>query len=241
MSSGGAEAMAAIAQILGPAVGRALGTFFRTLLGMFFLGLVLVIGSFVYAASVSTLHGVLAALACLILSVVAGFVLSAKRAVTGALCTAVDELDLGPKSIELVFTHMLDVEDTDAHGDRGVAAARMLENLPLQQAEARLDDTIRAMLTAPAEGGGLGGWLRRKLLASLLEKIRTLTLAELRGAAQNAGGIDLIRVRDSLGTEIDARLSDLTSSALQKITLVFVAGLILSACLASWGIAQLSL
>jgi len=241
MSSGGAEALAVIGQILGPTVGRALGTFFRTLLGMFFLGLVVVIGGFVYAASVSALHGLLAALACLILAVAAGITLSTKRAVTGALCTAVDELDLGPKTVQLVFTHMLEVDDTDAHGERGIAAARALENLPLEQAEARLDSTIHAMLRAPAEGGGLGGWLRRKLLASLLEKVRALTLAEFRSAGQGAGGIDLIQIRDRLGTEIDEQLGELTSSAVRKLTVTFVVGLLLAACLASWGIARLPL
>ena len=241
MSSGAAEAIGGIAKILGPTVGRALGVFVRTLVGMIFLGLVLVIASFLYAAGVSALHGLLAALATLAICAVGGVTLSVKRSVTGALSHAIDELDLGPKGVELLFAHLLDVGEDDPHGERGVAPARVAENLPLQAAEEKLEAAVRAALNAPQEGGGLGGYLRRKILASLLEKIQALTLAEFRSSHQEAGGVNLIVIRDRLGDGIDARLIAMTEAASRKITIVFLVGLLFLCAASSWGIAQLAL
>ena len=241
MSSGAAEAIGGIAKILGPTVGRALGVFVRTLVGMIFLGLVLVIGSFVYAAGVSALHGLLAALASIAICAVGGVMLSVKRAVTGALSHAIDELDLGPKGVDLLFAHLLDMGGDDPHGERGVAPARVAENLPLAAAEEKLEAAMVAALKAPDEGGGLGGYLRRKILASLLEKIESLTLAEFRSSHQTAGGVDLVVIRDRLGDGIDAGLTAMIQAASRKITTVFVLGLLILCAASSWGIAHLAL
>ncbi len=241
MSSGGAEAIVALGRLLGPTAGRAAGLFFRSFLGMFCLGVALTIGSVLYAASVSTAHGVVVGLITLALAAAAGFALSVKRAVTGALSSAIDEFDLGSKTVDALFAQVLDVDAHQTHGERGVALAQVAENLPLHQAEERLSKAVVSLLEAPSDGGGLGGWLRRKLLASLLHKIETLTLAEFRSAGQGGGGVDLIVVRDQLGEGIDTRLTEMTSSTIARITALFVIGLIVLVGGSTWGICQLPL
>ena len=98
-----------------------------------------------------------------------------------------------------------------------------------------------SFLNAPVDGGGLGGFLRRKMLATLVDKIETLTLAEFRTEDQAAGGVNLIVVRDRLGKGLEQRILGLLKSASQKTTLLLGFGMIAASCIAAFGIAQLQL
>jgi hypothetical protein len=161
-----------------------------------------------------------------------------KRALASALCSAVDKLDLGPKGLDLLFSQMLDMDDQDEHGERGRDAARVAENIPLDEAEDLLKGTVKNVLKAPTDGGGASGFVRRKLLTTLVRKIELVTLAEFRSEDQSGSGVDLILVRDSLGQEIDDRLLGLVRAASKKTTLLFAVGLVLASFLVTWGINQ---
>ena len=91
--------------------------------------------------------------------------LAVKWALSSAVFEGLSKPNLGPKLLTAFFTKMLQVEDDQVHGGRGIAATRRTENLPLRQAQERLKAATQSFLNAPAEGGGLGGKLRRKMLA----------------------------------------------------------------------------
>jgi hypothetical protein len=240
MSDGGAGALVRIAQELG--VGRllnkALGAFFRTGVGMAMMGAVVVIMTYTYGAKTSPTHALIAAAVSLILCLVGGFMVSIKRALTEALCDAVDDLDLGPKALALVFDRMLEVDHDDLHGDRGVGGARVAENLPLQQAEERLRKAVEGLVKAPTEGGGVGGFVRRKTVSSLVAKIETVTLDEFRAVDHEAGGVDLISVRDRLGEGLDAYLLRMIRSASRKTNTLLVGALLLACGGSAWAVVR---
>jgi hypothetical protein len=239
MSDGGAQAIFEIGKLFAPLLKRAFGVFIRTTLGLAMLGTAMLFLSWYWAAQTAPLNGWLALGATLVLFAVGGCMLAVKRAVASAVCQAVDELDLGPKGLNLVFSRMLEVRGTAAQGDRGTDHARMAENLPLEEAEDRLKSAVTRVLKAPIEGGGPGGYLRRKVLGTLVRKIELVTLVEFRTAEQAASGVNLVLVRDRLGQEIDVRLLGLVRSASRKTTALFVMGLLAASCLSSWGIAQI--
>jgi hypothetical protein len=238
MSDGGAQALVAIgralAPVIGPVIRIAVRSFFRTTFGLVLLGLGVVVINWYWAAQVGPLHSWLALTATLLLFLIGGGMLSVKRALASALCSAVDKLDLGPKGLDLVFSQMLNMKDE--HGERGRDAARVAENLPLDQAEELLKGTVTNVLKAPDEGGGASGLVRRKLLETLVRKIEVVTLAEFRSEDQSGSGVNLILVRDRLGQEIDDRLLGLVRAASKKTTLLFAVVLVLASFLATWGI-----
>jgi hypothetical protein len=242
MSDGGAQALVLIGRALGPVIGPviriAVRSFFRTTFGLVLLGVGVVAINWYWAAQVGPIHSWLALAATLLLFAVGGCMLSVKRALAAALCSAVDKLDLGPKGLDLLFSQMLDVDDQDEHGERGRDAVRVAENIPLDEAEDRLKGTVTNVLKAPADGGGASGFVRRKLLTTLVRKIELVTLAEFRSEDQSGSGVDLILVRDRLGQEIDDRLLGLLRAASKKTTLLFAVGLVLASFLVTWGINQ---
>lgn len=129
MSDGGAQALVLIGRALGPVIGPvikiAVGTFFRTTFGLALLGLGAVAINWYWAAQVGPINSWLALAATLLLFAIGGCMLAVKRALASVLCSAVDKLDLGPKGLDLLFSQMLDVEDEDAHGERGRDADRV--------------------------------------------------------------------------------------------------------------------
>ena len=239
MSDGGAQLIVEVGKLFAPLLKRAFGVFLRTTLGLVLVGTGMLFLSWSWAAETAPINGWLALGATLALFAVGGCMLAVKRTVASTLCHAVDKLDLGPKGLELIFSHMLEVQGTEAQGDRGTDHARMAENLPLGEAEDRLKSAVTRVLKTPTEGGGPGGYLRRKFLGTLVRKIELVTLAEFRTAEQAASGVNLALLRDRLGQQIDVRLLALVRSASRKTTTFFVTGLLAASCLSTWGIAQL--
>jgi len=212
----------------------------RTALGMCLLGIFLLAITWRIAAEASPAHGYASLALTFVLCAIGGAMLSMKRSVTSGICQGIDKLDLGPKGLDLVFSRLLEIRDEAQHGERGTEHAQLAENLPLEQADDLLTEAVTRVLKAPVEGGGPGGFLRRKILSVLVRKIELVTLAEFRVADQSAGGVNLIMVRDRLGNEIDGLLMKITKSASRKTTTIFVSGILVACMVGTWGITQLN-
>lgn len=224
-----------------PLLGAAIKAFLRTTVGMVVLALVMLGVSFYLAAEGSVVRGVLAALLALVTCGVFGVTLATKRAAGVALARGLEKAKLGQRGLELVFRRMLGVDDEGTHGDRGGKVARTAENIPLATAEQKLTDAVSELIAAPQKGGGLRGRLQRRLLDSLLTRIQTVTLAELRSADQQGDGVDLIRVRDKLTGRVDELLLSQASGALRKVTVMLVAAAVVLSCAGALAIRQLPL
>jgi hypothetical protein len=157
MSDGGTQLIVEVGKLFAPLLKRAFGVFQRTTLGLVLVGTGMLFLSWFWAAKTAPINGWLALGATLALFAVGGCMLAVKRTVASTLCHAVDKLDLGPKGLELVFSHMLEVRGTDMQGERGIDNAQLAENLPLQEAEGMLKSALTGVLKAPAEGGEPGG------------------------------------------------------------------------------------
>lgn len=211
-----------------PILGPALSAFLRTTIGMSLLGLVLTGASFYWAAQGSVMRGALAAALALALCTWIGIMLAAKRAVGRGLLHGLQRLGLGRRLLELLFDRLVP--------DR---AAQAVERLPLAQAEERLGSAVRGLIAAQDQGGGLRGWLRRKLQTRLLLGIQQATLARFRKSGSEVSGIDLLRVRDELAGNIDRLLGDKIQAALASTTILFVGLAVLLSLAGAHGIRQL--
>lgn len=214
--------------LLTPILGPALRAFLRTTAGMLLLGLVLAGASFYWAAQGSVLRGALACALAFGLCAAIGFVLAGKRAVGRGLLHGVQRLGLGQRLLGTIFDRL-----------PGSKAARSVETLPLAQAEARLAEAVHGLLAAQEQGGGLGGWLRRKLQARMLLGVQQLTLARFRQAGSEATGIDLVKVRGELAGSVDRLLGDKIHSAVQSATVLLVVLAVLLSLAGAYGIRQL--
>ena len=107
---------------------------------------------------------------------------------------------------------------------RGGAVVQTAERLPLAQAETLLKNTVDQILNAPEAGGGVGGWLRRRLEETLVRKVEALTLARFREDGVATGGVDLTLVRQALAEEVDLRLLKTVDAMLFKLTVLWVLG-----------------
>ena len=241
MSDGGAAAIIEFGRLFTPLVKRAFLVFLSTSIGLAVLTCTMLYVSWSVAGASGAKNGWLAVACTLVIFVIGGFMLAVKRALSSAVIEGLSKFDLGPKLLTALFTKMLQVEDDQVHGDRGIAAARTTEKLPLRQAEERLRAATQSFLNAPAEGGGLGGKLRRKMLASLIEKIEAVTLEEFRQEDQESDGVNLTLVKDKLGQEINAKALGLLHATSQKTTLLFGLALMLGSYLLSLSIAKLPL
>lgn len=111
----------------------------------------------------------------------------------------------------------------------GGAVARAAERLPLAQAEARLNEAVAVLLRASADGGGLSGWVRRRVHGKLLSAVRQYTLARFRQEGAEHGGIDLLKVRADLGRNIDSfMMRKMRGIALRWTVAVVVAAIVVS-------------
>jgi hypothetical protein len=240
MSDGGAAAIVEVGRALGlgKVFNSAMKAFFRTTFGMCVLGLVTIALVYGYAAKTSPKHAMIAASITLLLFIVGGLVLAVKRALTAAVCDAVDKLDLGPKALKMIFERIFEVQASETQGDRGITSAKVAENLPLIQAEAKLKNAVESLLKAPDEGGGVGGFMRRKTLVVALRKIELVTLDEFRTADQEADGVDLVMVEERLGEGIDALLLRLIQSTSRKTNTLLVS-ILLALCIgATWALVR---
>lgn len=219
-------------ETIGPVVGKAVRAFVVTAVGMLLLGATLAVACGVIVADDGVGFIALAVLVCLVDFAILGAMLSMKRAVGTSLAAAFAKLQLGSTIARVVFARVLDVEEVDPHGDRGVVVARQAERVPLAAAEQRLRAAIDSVLRV-REGSQLG-FFRRTLQKAAVDKVEQYTLAQFREAQATAGGVDLIKVRDEVAARIDGAVSDALEGALQKTTLLFVVG----ACLLALGGAQ---
>jgi hypothetical protein len=225
--------LAALWRGLTSLAGVALRSFALTVVCMILFGFVLAGVSYYLASQTSTLRGVLAALIAIPVSTVAGFIVAGQRAVAVALIRGLRQHRFGETLVRAVFERLLGVSGQHAMGERGGFVAQSVERLPLAQAEARLNDAVTALLQAPAEGGGLTGWLRRRLQARLLRAVRDITLARFRAEGAEHGGVDLVNVQ----TELGARADGLVINHLRRGTVRMTAGIILVTVVVVIGIA----
>src|SRR5688572_23538040 len=216
LGEGGGEAMPdvrSLAEGLGATLSPALKSFFKTVAGMALLGLLLVLPCYFLGARVSSLGGVLGALLGLVVSIGLGVPLAGKRAALVGLMAALKGRRLGGVAVEQAFARLLGVTEDEAMGARGGEAARAIERLPLAELEARLRREISGLIGAPEEGGGLRSAIKRRAQQALLTRVEEITLAELRERGADAGGVDLIKVRDLVAQKADAMIEEQLSSA----------------------------
>ena len=92
--------------------------FFTTAIGLGLVACAMLYLSWCFAANVGNLNGWLAIGTTALIFVIGGFMLVIKRAIATAVIEGVDNLDLGPKILHMLFTKMLDVEDTENAASR---------------------------------------------------------------------------------------------------------------------------
>ena len=232
-------AVAPLIKLLAPLFGELLMAFLRTTVGMICLGGGLAVVAFAMAARVSPLHGLLAACIAVAACTVIGVILATKRAVGASLMLAVGELRLGKTTTQWLFAQMLGVDDGAAIGARGVVVATTLERLPLAQLEQRLAEVVDRAVAPDRAATGVRAWLQRKLVARLLGAIAQVTVSRFRSAAADAGGIDLIRVRDELAERMDGLVRDRIAGGTRKVTVLLVAAAVALAIGGAFGVSQL--
>jgi hypothetical protein len=196
----------------GKAVGRLLlvaaRSFFVALLAFTALGLALAALCWYWMSRTHPLYGGIAAVVALLEAVAVGVVFGGKRAVVTALVEGLRTYRLGGAVVGLLFQRLLGASAEAPAGGRGAWLARAAERVPLAQAEARLNGAVSAILAAPAEGGGVLGWGRRRLQTRLVGAVGKYTLARFREEGAQEGGVDLVKVQAELATQVDDRLAD---------------------------------
>ena len=200
-------------------------SFLLTLLFMLLLGIILAAASYWILSSPHWVYGVVAALVALIECVVVGVVLAGKRAIAVTLVHGLRKYQIGSAAVRLVFGRLLGVTAEEEHGERGGWLTRTAERLPLSQAEKRLDDAVHGILSAPSEGGGMTGWLRRRVQNRLVGTVHKYTLASFREENARYGGVDLAKVQSDLGERIDGMLIGKLRGGINVWTLAVLVGL----------------
>lgn len=220
--------------LITPLLARALRAFVSTAVVMATGGVLGAAAAWEFAGPEPAWKGPVAGAAALLLFVGLGAFLATHRAVGAALGHALGELRVGSRLVAALFRQLLEVTEDDPHGARGTAVARAAERVPLAQAEQRVRGTVARLLSAPSDGGGLGGRLRRRLEATLMARIETLTLARFRDEDARAGGVDLVKVRDELSAHVDELIADHVRSALTRMTVLVALGACLGAAMIGW-------
>ncbi|MBL8953451.1 MAG: hypothetical protein JNK82_21935 [Myxococcaceae bacterium] len=213
----------ALLDAFGPVIGAALKALLKTVFGMVLLGAVVTGTTVYFAAQGSWLRGLIAAALSLVaLGVVTG-ILAVKNAIMRGLLHGLQKLQLGTRVLKLVF-NQLGVTEESTQGERAGSVGRVVEKLPLRDAEARLSGAVNGLLAERAAKTGLRAWLARKLVESALQRIERITLAKFRSEDAKTGGVDLLVVRDELAAGIDGTLASTISGQLNKVN-ILVAGL----------------
>jgi hypothetical protein len=216
--------------LFGPVLRVALRALLRTVFGMLILASVCSALAVLYAARESVLGGLVTAAFCLVLSGVATGLLAAKNAVLRGVLEGVRSLGLGAKTVTAIFSY-LGVTDASTHGERGGLTAKVAERIPLREAEARLRSAAESLLHERSTQTGVRGWLARKLLGAIVEKVERLTLARLHAMDSDHGGIDLAKVRAELATSADTLLARQIEAQMQRLTRLVAIGYMLSVAL----------
>ncbi|MFO0579550.1 MAG: hypothetical protein U1A78_36595 [Polyangia bacterium] len=214
-------------QLLGPLIKALL----RSTLGTLFLAALLLGGAYYIASRNPHGHPLVAVLITFIACLILGTMLVIKRTVLAALRFGIARLQLGQRTVGALFARALGVQPADAAqaGERGNLLARTVERLPLAQLETKLRDAASFLRS---EAGGARGFLLGRLHRMLVDKVESVTLSRLRAEGEQAGGIDVIKVRDELSAGIESRLLGMVDGMMMKFTVLLV--------LAMAGIALLS-
>lgn len=199
----------------------ALRSFLATVLVLTLAGVVLAGLSYYFLREHHWIYGVIAVAVALIESVTTGFVLGVKRAVVMAMAHGFGTLRLGRSLVRLVFERMLGVVGGAEFGERGGKIARGLERLPLAQAGELLSGAVRDVIGDAEQGG----WLRRKILARLLEAVRKYTLGRFREEGAKHGGIDLLKAKDELEQTVDEAMVQKVRDGLRMWTALVIIAL----------------
>jgi hypothetical protein len=217
----------------------ALKAFFLTAVVMSLVALIVGAASYAIAADGVVLRGALAALVALALCTVLGFTLSWKRALGAGILQVVRTRRLAGGLVAAVFERLLGMGEQGAPGGRDGRLAQAVTRLPLNEAAKRLRFAVIHQVRAAPQGGGMRGFLRRKIEARLLGAIERLTLARFRDEMNATGGIDLVKVRDELASAADALIADQIEGALLKATLLLSATAVLVSVGAAFGIQRI--
>lgn len=210
-----------LVEALGPLVGPLLGAFLRTTLGMFVLTSILAGVAYKIAAqSGSPMRSFLAVVLVFVLGAALGGILAVKRAVLQALRQGVSRLQLGQRTFGALFARILGLSGAKGvgmAGERGGAVAKIVEKLPLARAEQLLSEAVAGLY----KEGGVSGFFRTRLHRAIVERVAAITLARLRAEGAQAGGVDLIKVRDELAEKSEELLCSVFDKAMLKLTAVF--------------------
>jgi hypothetical protein len=213
----------------GKAVGRlslvALRSFLVAFAAFAALGVVLAALCWYWLSRPHPVYGAIAALVALLEAVAVGVVLGGKRALVLALVEGLRRYRLGEAVVALLFRRLLGASAEAPLGERGAWLARAAERVPLAQAEARLNGAVGAVLAAPAEGGGVLGWGRRRLQARLVAAVGKDTLARFREEGAKEGGVDLLKVQAEVATRVDDRLANKLAHGVNLWTALALVGL----------------
>jgi hypothetical protein len=166
------------------------------------------------------LYAWVAAVVALAESLAAGVVLGVKRGVILALVHGVRSLQLGRSAVRLVFERLLRVSAAEEVGERGGSLVRVVERIPLAQAERNLAGVVDRIVREEE-----GGWLRRRAQEKLLSAVQYYTLARFRQESARHGGVDLVLVQAEVKGTIDDRLVRRLRAGLNVWTLLVVCAL----------------
>src|SRR4051812_23946279 len=172
-----------VAGSLAGLLGVAARAFAGTVLVLTAAGLALAAASY-HVLSDHPPYATLAATAAVAEAVAAGVTLGTRRGLVLASAHGIRTLGLGRSAVRGGFDRL------------------PVERLPLAQAEERLTRAVAGLVAAPPEGGGPGGWLRRRLRDALLRRVQTYTLARFRRDGAG-GGVDPVKTRADLEGRID--------------------------------------
>lgn len=186
-------------------VGVAWRSFLKMILITLAMGVVLGAGSYVYLREQGWVGPVIG-LITVAEALAAGIVLGTKHGFVMALIQGVRDFGIAGAVVRVVFDRLLQVDVQQEFGERGGLIAQGLERLPLSQAEQLLSRAIKNLVNAPSSGRGVVGWFQRLLESRLLRAVEKYTLERFRDEEAKHGGIDLVKVRTHLETDVDELL-----------------------------------
>ncbi len=187
------------------------GTALRAFVGAFLRMLALCLLVLVVAVVIAAPGGVRAAILLGLFVLALGAFLSWSAAIRGAVSAALiagwQKMQLGSRTMRLLFERILAMDEHAEAGDRDRGVAAPIERLPLVEAESRLRRAVNTVLGETAQHKGIRGALARRIEASALRRVEALTLRAFHDEEDGAG-VDLVKVRDALAEGIDAEVEE---------------------------------
>ena len=197
----------------------AMRTFALTFAVMLLFGFILSVPSFAIASKAGVWWGALAGFLAIAVTGGLGFVMSQKRAIASGLTAAVEKYQAGSQAALLIFSKIPYLNDA-----QGAASL-----LPVAQAEGAFLKAISDTIGAPEQGGGIQGFIKRKVQENLVEKVKLIAMPQFQAAE---GGVDLIKVRDAVAAKADAAIKEKLDGMKSSANLLILAALVASLVLA---------